>query len=241
VPPAPGIDVVRVGKTAIDVAYDLGSDLSECEPVLLRATVYTTVSGLPPTGDDYPVSDRTGTLHIELMKLPVDTDYGPPNILFVSSNTADGLRSDIAGVGLPAPEGEQALSRTEVRRIEARREACRGVIGYRAYCKQRSQLPTAGPVRDATPAELKRSVRRSLGAYGGFTITRLECRGGTRCDAAFALGHGRHLEMRYTIEALESSPTCWTLTSFRVVRPVPDLETFAAPLPNRGCVDQRSW
>jgi hypothetical protein len=238
VTPAPGIEVVRVTKTAIDVAYDLGAELGECEPAVLRATVYTTVSGLPPSGDDFPVSGRTGTIHITPMKPPLGADYGPPDILFISSNTDSGLRSEIAGVGLPAPEGERRLSRAEVRRIEARREACRGDINDRTYCRMRTQLPTSGPVTKATPAEFTRSVRKSLGTYGGFTITRLECRNGTRCDAAFALGHGRRLEMSYSIEALKSSPTCWALTAFRVVHPVPDLGNFAAPLPSRSCIYQ---
>jgi hypothetical protein len=238
VPPAPGIDVVRVTKTAIDVAYDLGSDLSECQPVRLRATVYATVSGLPPSGDDYPVSGRTGRLRITLTKPPVETDHGPPDILFISSNTEAGLRSEIAGVGLPPPEGERQLSRADARRIEARREACRADIDDRTYCRLRTPLPVSGPVTEATRAELAQSVRRSLEAYGGFSITRLECRNGTRCDAAFDLDHGRRLEMSYRIAALKSSPTCWALTAFRVVRPVPDLGNFAAPLPNQGCVDQ---
>lgn len=97
--------------------------------------------------------------------------------------------------------------------------------------------PVSGPVTEATPAELTRSVRRSLEAHGGFSILHVKCVNGTRCDAEFAIGE-RRLDMSYRIEALRSVPTCWELTGFRVTRPVPELGNFAAPLPNSGCVDR---
>ncbi len=97
--------------------------------------------------------------------------------------------------------------------------------------------PVSGPVTAATPAELTRSVRDSLEAYSGMSILRVKCVNGTRCDAAFTIG-GHRLEMSYGIQALKSVPTCWELTAFRVTHPVPELGNFAAPLPNRGCVDR---
>lgn len=235
-PPAPGVDISRVTKTSIDLVYDLGADLGECQPSRLTVAVHTTVSGLAPSVDDYPVSGPTGTLRIEPRLLPGDVDFGPPDILFVSSATEEGLSSESASVGLPPPEGETHLSAAEAGRIKAHREACRADIGDRTTCEMGELHPVSGPVA-ATPAELRRSVRTSLEAYGGFSIVHLTCVNGTHCDAAFAIGT-RRLEMSYRIEALTSVPTCWELTAFSVTRPVPELGNFAAPLPNRGCVGQ---
>jgi hypothetical protein len=235
-PPAPGVDISRVTETSIDLVYDLGSDLGGCQPSRLTVAVYTTISGLPPTVDDYPVSGLTGTLRIEPRALPGDVDFGPPDILFISSETAEGLSSESASVALPAPEGEAHLSAAEARRIKADREACRADIGDRTTCEMGGLHPVSGPVT-ATPAELRRSVRTSLEAYGGFSILHVKCVNGTRCDAAFAIDK-RRLDMSYRIEALVSVPTCWELTAFSVTRPVPELSNLAAPLPNRGCVDR---
>jgi hypothetical protein len=235
-PPTPGVAVRRVTKSFIDVVYDVGSDLGECEPHRLRVTVHTTTSGLAPYGDEYPVSGRTGTLRIERKELPGSTDYGPPDMLAVSAIAERGLTSESASVRLPAPEGER-LSAAEVRRIKARREACRANIDDRTSCEMDGLHPVSGPVTAATPAELARSVRDSLETYGGAqnTILRVNCFDGTRCDAAFTVS-GRRLEMSYRIQALKSARTCWELTAFRVIRPVPELGNFAAPLPNQGCV-----
>jgi hypothetical protein len=231
------VHISRVRKTSIDLVYDLGSDLGECQPSRLTVAVYTTVSGLTPSVDDYPVSDLTGTIRIEPRPLPGDVDFGPPDILFVYSYTEEGLRSESASVGLPPPEGEAHLSAAEARRIKAHREACRADIGDRTTCKMGGLHTVTGPVTEATSAELTRSVRDSLRADGGFSILRVKCVNGTRCDAAFAIGD-RRLDMTYRIEALDSVPTCWELTAFSVTRPVPDLANFAAPLPNSGCVDR---
>jgi hypothetical protein len=236
-PPPPGVAISRVTKTAIDVAYDLGSDLGECRPRHLRVTVHTTISGFPPFGDDYPVSDLTGTLRIERKELPGNIDYGPPDLLVVTSATKEGLASRAASIGLPPPEGERRLSDAEVRRIKARREACRADIDDRTSCVLGGLHPVSGPVTEATPKELARSVRDSLEAHGGFSIIRVKCVNGTRCDATFTLSEHR-LEMSYRIQALKSVPTCWELTAFRVTRPVPELGNFAAPLPSQGCVDR---
>ena len=237
IPPAPGVAISGVTKTSIDVAYDLGSDLGDCQPSRLRVTVHTTISGLPPFGDDYPVPGQNGTLRIEVTQLPGDIDYGPPDILVVSSATEEGLTSEAASVGLPSPEGERRLSDVHVRRIEARREACRADIDDRTSCEMGGLHPVSGPVTEATTADLTRSVRDSLEAYGGFPILHLKCFNGTRCDAAFEVS-SRRLEMSYRIQALKSVATCWELTAFHVTRPVPELGNFAAPLPSRGCVDR---
>ena len=86
--------------------------------------------------------------------------------------------------------------------------------------------PVSGPVTAATTAELTRSVRETLeGAAGaGFELIHLKCFNGTRCDAAFGLTPYL-LEMSYRIQALQSVPTCWELTGFRVTRPVPELRS----------------
>ena len=229
--------ISQVTKTSIDVAYDLGSDLAECQPSRLRVAAHTTISGLPPVADDHPVSGLTGKLRIELTRRPGDTDYGPPDVLSVSSAMERGLTSESARVGLSPPEGKAHLSAAEARRIKAHREACRADIGDRTICETGAPHPVSGPVTDAMPAALTRSVRESLEAYGGMTILHLKCFNGTRCDAAFTVGRHR-LEMSYRIQALKSVPTCWELTAFRVTRPVPELANFAAPLPNQGCVDR---
>jgi hypothetical protein len=99
--------------------------------------------------------------------------------------------------------------------------------------------PGLGPGHAATTAELTRSVRETLeGTAGaGFELIHLKCFNGTRCDAAFGLTPYL-LEMSYRIQALQSVPTCWELTGFRVTRPVPELGNLAAPLPNSGCADR---
>ena len=237
-PPAPGVDVSRVSKTSIHVAYDLGSNLGECQPTRLRVAVYTTISGLPPFVDDYPVSGPTGRLRLEPRQLPGDVDYGPPDILFVSSATEEGLPGDAASVGLPPPEAEAHLSAAEAGRIKAHREACRADIDDRTSCEMGRLHPVSGPVTAATPAELTRSVRDSLEAHGGFSILHVKCVDGARCEAAFGIGDHR-LDMSYGIQALKSVPTCWEVTAFRVTRPVPELGGFAAPLPTQGCVATR--
>jgi hypothetical protein len=229
------VNISRVTETSIDLVYDLGSDLDECEPSRLTVAVYTTVSGLAPSVDDYPVSGRTGTVRIEPRPLPGDVDYGPADIIFVSSHTEAGLRSESASVGLPPPEGGAHLSAAEARRIKAHREACRADIGDRTTCETGGPHTVTGPVTEATPAELTRSVRDSLEANGGFSILRVKCVNGTRCDAAFAIGDHR-LDMTYRVEALLSAPTCWAVTAFSVTRPVPELANFAAPIPTSGCV-----
>lgn len=242
-PPVPGVKVSRVTEHSIEVVYNVGSDLSACQPAQLRVTVHTTASGLPPYGDDYRVSGPTGRLRVERKRVSRDTDYGPPDILVVSSETAKGLSSESATVGLPPPRDEKRLSDAEARRITARREACRADINDRTSCSMGARVPVSGPVTQGTPRALSRSVRQSLGAYGGgFTIRRLKCvnrTSATRCDVAFTTSDGRHrLEMSYDIQALKSAPTCWQLSAFRVTRPVPKLGGFAAPLPNRGCADR---
>lgn len=97
----------------------------------------------------------------------------------------------------------------------------------------------SGPVTEATAADLTRSVRESLEGTAGANVEliHLKCFNGTRCDAAFAFS-GHPLEMSYRVEAVQSVPTCWELTAFRVTRPVPELGNFAAPLPNSGCTDR---
>ena len=232
VPPAPGIDIARV-TTSIEVAYDLGADLDECQPSQVRVTVHTTVSGSPPYGDAHPVSGRTGTLRIARQELPGNVDYGPPDMLVVSSTTARGFSSGSAIVRLPPPEGEQRLSDAEVRRIEARREACRADIGDRTTCRQGARVPVSGPVTKGTTTDLERSVRASLRAHA-YKVLDLECFNGTRCDAAFTTGSYR-FEMSYQIRALKSVPTCWELTAWSVTRPVPELDGIAAPIPPSGC------
>jgi hypothetical protein len=234
----PGVGVRRVTSNSIDVVYDLGSGLGECEPQRLRVTVHTTISGLAPSGGDYPVSGRSGTLRIERKQLPGSTDYGPPDMLAVSAISERGLSSESARVRLPAPEGER-LSDAEARQIKARRESCRADIDDRTSCEMGGLHAVSGPVTAVTPTKLARSVRASLEAYGGAqnTILRVNCSTGTRCDALFTVS-GRRLEMSYRIQALKSVPTCWELTAFQVTRPVPELGNFAAPLPNQGCVDR---
>jgi hypothetical protein len=238
-PPAPGVDVSRVTKSAIEVVYDLGSDLGECEPSQIRVTVHTTSSGLAPYGDDYPISGHKGTLRIEREQLPGSIDYGPPDLLAVSSTTDDGFSSESARVGLPPAGGERRVSDAARRRIAARREACRANIDDRTSCRMGGLHAVFGPVTAATTAELTRSVRESLvGTAGaGVELIRLRCFNGTRCEAAFDFS-GYPLEMSYRVEALQSVPTCWELTAFRVTRPVPQLGNFAAPLPNSGCTDR---
>jgi hypothetical protein len=183
------------------------------------------------------VSGLTGTLRIEPRQLPGNIDYGPPDMLVISSATDGGRTSEAARVRLPPQEGERRLSDAQVRRIKARREACRANIDDRTTCEMGGLHPVSGPVTEATPAELARSVRDSLEAHGGFSILYVKCVNGTRCDAAFTTGRHR-LDMSYRIQALKSVPACWELTAFRVTRPVPELGNFAAPLPNRGCVDR---
>ena len=238
-PPAPGIDVARVTKTWIDLVYDVGIDLEQCQPTRLSVTVRNTVSSLPTAGsDDYPVSGRTGQVRVKLLQIPGAPDEGPPDLLVASSYTDNGLRSSTASIGLPPPEGGRRLTDAEVRRIEARREACQGNINDRTTCRRHGALhPLSGPVTAATPAELTRSVRRSLEANGGMTVLRLKCVAGTRCDAAFDVS-GRRLEMSYRVQALKGTPTCWEVTKWSVIRPVPALGGFAAPIPSRGCVDR---
>jgi hypothetical protein len=238
-PPEPGIDISRVTKNAIEVAYDLGSDLDGCEPRQMLVTVQTTSSGLPPYGADYPVSGPTGTLQVERKQLPGNVDYGPPDLLVVSSTAENGLRSELASVGLPPPEGERALTDAERRQIAARREACRADIDDRTSCEMGGAHPVSGPVTAATTAELTRSVRQTLEGTAGANVEliRLRCFNGTRCEAAFAFSD-YPLEMTYRVEALKAVPTCWELTAFRVTRPVPQLGNFAAPLPSRGCTDR---
>jgi hypothetical protein len=237
-PPAPGIVVSSVTTTAIEVTYDLGSDLDDCEPNELRVTVDTTISQLPPFGDDFPVTDQRGTLRIERRELPGNVDYGPPDILAVSSTTADGRRSDSARVALPPADGERRLSATQRQRINAHFEACRAVIGARTNCQMGAMHPVSGPVAGTT-ADFTRSVRlyleRTSGA--GFELTRLRCFDNTRCDATFSTGSGR-LDMSYRMAALKSVPTCWELTAFSVTRPIPELDNIAAPLPSSGCTDR---
>jgi len=235
-PPTPGVGVRQITSNSIDVVYDLGSDVAECEPHRLRVTVHTTISGLAPYGDEYPVSGRTGTLRIERKRLPGSSDYGPPDMLAVSAISERGVSSESARVRLPAPAGER-LSDAEARRIKARRESCRADIDDRTSCEMGGLHAVSGPVTAATPAQLARSVRDSLEAYGGAqnTVLQVNCFDGTRCDAVFTIS-GRRLEMSYRIQALRSVPTCWELTAFQVIRPVPELGNFAAPLPNRGCV-----
>jgi hypothetical protein len=241
-PPAPGVEVSRVTKTAIEVAYNLGYDLDECEPSQLRLTVHTTSSGLAPYGAGYPVAGRqTGTLRIERQDLPGNTDYGPPDILFASSTTAGGIPGDSAGVALPPPKGEHRLSDAARRRIAAHREACRADINDRTNCvMDRGVLhPVAGPVTAASAADLEQSIRRSIeGEFGTQVgLTQLKCFNGARCDATFNFS-GYPLEMSYHLEALQSVPTCWELTGFRVTRPVPKLGGLAAPVPHSGCTDR---
>ena len=199
---------------------------------------------MPPYGSDYPVSGRTGTLQVERKQLPGNVDYGPPDLLVVSSTAENGLRSEPASVGLPPPESERALSDAERRQIAAQREACRADIDDRTSCEMGGAHPvsgpvTSGPVTAATTAELTRSVRQTLEGTAGANVEliRLRCFNGTRCKAAFAFSN-YPLEMTYRVEALKAVPTCWELTAFRVTRPVPQLGNFAAPLPSRGCTDR---
>ena len=234
-PPAPGVRVVRVTREAIDIAYNLGTDLGQCQPESLRVAVYVTVSGLPPYGEDYRVASSAGSLRIKQRRPSGTENYGPADILVVQSTTGTGLGSESARVALPPPEGERRLSDVEVRRIKAHREACRGDIDNRTSCEMGGLHPVSGPVTEATPAQLTRSVRDSLKAYGGFSVLHVKCVDGTRCRAAFAID-GRRLVMSYRIQALKAVPMCWELTAFRVTRPVPELGNFAAPLPQQGCV-----
>src|SRR5215211_5315626 len=159
-PPTPGVSIRLVTNSSIDVVYDLGSDLGECQPRRLRVTVHTTISGLPPYGADYPVSGQTGTLRIRRKRLPGSTDYGLPDMLAVSAITERGLSSESARVRLLAPKGER-LSDAEARRIKARRESCRADMDDRTSCEMGGLHPVSGPVTAATAAQLARSVRDS--------------------------------------------------------------------------------
>jgi hypothetical protein len=231
------VRVVRVTQAAIDIAYKLGTDLSECQPETLSVAVYVTISGLPPHVERHRVSSASGYLQIKLSRPPGTEDYGPADLLMVSSDMETGLAGEAARVALPPPEGERRLSAAQIRRIKARREGCRANIDDRTSCEMGGLHSVSGPVTEATPAQLTRSVRDSLEAYGGFSVLHVKCVHGTRCDGAFTIG-GRRLEMSYRIQALKSVPTCWELTAFRVTRPVPELGNFAAPLPNQGCADR---
>jgi len=235
VPPAPGVDVVRVTRTAIDLAYSLGTDLSKCRPNTLSVGVSVTHSGLPPDVQDYPLSSSIGSLKIKPSRPRGTEDYGPADVLIAASMIEAGFRGEIARVRLPPPEGDHPLSNSEIRRIATRRAACRPDIADRTSCRQGAQNAVSGPVTRGTAADLTRSVRRSLEADSGLKITDLECFNGARCDAAFTTGRYR-LKMSYQIRALKSASTCWELTAWRVTRPVPNPENIVAPLPSRGCV-----
>ena len=149
----------------------------------------------------------------------VSSYRGPPITARPTCSPSQRFRSGSRDrrVRLPAPEGER-LSDAEARRIKARRD---GVVRTSTIARAArwAGFAVSGPVTSATPAQLARSVRDSLEAYGGAqnTILRVNCFDGTRCDAVFTIS-GRRLEMSYRIQALKSVPTCWELTAFQVVR-----------------------
>jgi hypothetical protein len=238
-PPTPGVRVVRVTRAAIEIAYDVGTDLRACRPDALSVAVYVTASGLSPDVHRHSLSGSRGSVRIKPSRPPgTPKEYGPADVLMVASNTDEGMRSEHARVRIPPPKGEQGLSAAEERRVKARRQACRPDINDRTNCNVDARSPVSGPVTQGSAADLTRSVRESLETHGGFSILRLKCFKGSRCDAAFAFGtRRRRLEMSYRIEAVKSAPACWELTGFRVTRPVPEYGNFAAPLPSQGCVE----
>lgn len=78
-------------------------------------------------------------------------------------------------MALPTAEGEQPLSDAAKEGIAADREACRATVGQTADCDVDLSLlpPVAGPVREATDAELAESVRQYLaGTLAGDRVTR---------------------------------------------------------------------